>query len=434
MLKNGRHPVRQGREVPAGKETRMSEIAEPLVENEQAAGDILVVDDNPDNLRVLSMMLTENDYKVRPAPSGPLALRSAGSRPPDLILLDINMPEMNGYEVCRKLKENPVTAHVPVIFISALDDTADKVKAFKAGGVDYINKPFHLQEVLARVKVHVSLREAQQRLSERNEHLQEIIGKLEETQQELVETRKMASLGNLVTGIAHEINTPVGVGITSASFLVDVTEKIEALLGEGDMKYSDLTKYLGTCRETSQFILTNLQKTGELIQGFKQVSVDQYPEKRIRFNLNSYLRAVMGTLALGREAKKARIRIDCSETLEILSYQDAFEQILTNLFGNAILHGFHGKEKGTITLEANREEGQLHLLFRDDGAGIEEEILPRIFDPFFTTNKQTGTGLGLHVVFNIITQKLGGSIQCESVPGEGAAFSITLPLETEEVP
>lgn len=410
----------------------MGENTEPIEDKEQATGDILVVDDNPDNLRVLSMMLTENDYKVRPAPSGALALRSAGSRPPDLILLDINMPEMNGYEVCRRLKENPATAHVPVIFISALDDTADKVKAFKAGGVDYINKPFHLQEVLARVQVHISLRKMQRRLSERNQHLQEIIGKLEATQQELVETRKMASLGNLVTGIAHEINTPVGIGITSASFLVDITEKIETLLEKGEMKYSDLTKYLGTCRETSQFILTNLQKTGELIQGFKQVSVDQYPEKRIRFNLNSYLRAVMGALALGGEEKKIRTRIDCSDTLEIRSYQDAFEQILTNLFQNAVLHGFQGRQTGNITLSANREEGQLHLLFRDDGAGIAEELLPRIFDPFFTTNKQTGTGLGLHVVFNIITQKLGGSIQCESTRGEGTAFSITLPLEAEE--
>jgi signal transduction histidine kinase len=202
-----------------------------------SVADILVVDDTPDNLRLLSTMLTEHGYKVRKVISGQLALRVVSLAPPDLILLDINMPQMNGYEVCEKLKADPQTSKIPVIFISALDDVWDKVKAFDVGGVDYIGKPFQVEEVLARVRNQLSIRELQKQLMEQNAHLVQeihdrqkveealrqsearerdkaqklelILEKLKRTQSQLIQAEKMSSLGQMVAGVAHEINNPV---------------------------------------------------------------------------------------------------------------------------------------------------------------------------------------------------------------------------------
>lgn len=182
---------------------------------------ILVVDDTPANLRLLVGMLTDKGYKVRPVMDGELALTGAKAIPPDLILLDINMPKMNGYEVCEKLKENELTREIPVIFISALDDVLDKVQAFQAGGVDYVTKPFQVEEVLMRVETHLSIRQLQRSLTAKNQDLEAIVQQLKNTQEQLIQSEKMAALGQLVAGIAHEINTPLGAIRSSVENIAD---------------------------------------------------------------------------------------------------------------------------------------------------------------------------------------------------------------------
>jgi signal transduction histidine kinase len=171
---------------------------------------ILVVDDTPANLRLLVNLLTENGYKVRAVPRGKLALAGIKTAPPDLILLDIMMPEMDGYEVCEKLKADPETKEIPVIFISAINEVLDKVKAFAVGGVDYISKPFQVEEVLARVETQLENRSLQKSLQAKNQELGRALAELQAAQNQLVLSEKMAALGQLVANIAHEINTPLG--------------------------------------------------------------------------------------------------------------------------------------------------------------------------------------------------------------------------------
>ena len=171
---------------------------------------ILVVDDTPANLRLLSGILANQEYMVRPVPDGSLALSAAEAEPPDLILLDIMMPDMSGYEVCEQLKADERTRDIPVIFLSAKTEVLDKVKAFEIGGVDYITKPFQAEEVLARVETHLNLRNLQKRLEGKNKALSEALQQLKATQDQLVHREKMAALGQLIAGIAHEINTPLG--------------------------------------------------------------------------------------------------------------------------------------------------------------------------------------------------------------------------------
>lgn len=189
-------------------------------------GNILAIDDTPANLRLLVGILNDRGYKVRAVPSGKLALSGLRQSLPDLILLDIMMPEMDGYEVCQQLKLDELTRDIPVIFISAINEVMDKVKAFAVGGIDYITKPFQVEEVLARVETHLALRSLQKNLIQKNDELACTLEQLKATQEELIQSEKMAALGQLIAGIAHEINTPLGAIRSSAGNIANFLNQI----------------------------------------------------------------------------------------------------------------------------------------------------------------------------------------------------------------
>ena len=237
---------------------------------------ILVVDDTPENLRLLAGILSEKGYQVRPVPNGKLALSAAQKIPPDLVLLDIMMPEMDGYQVCQQLKASEITKDIPVIFISAINDVLDKVKAFAVGGVDFITKPFQVEEVLARIETHLKICSLQQTLQEKNQDLATAIHQLQATQEHLIQSEKMAALGQLIAGIAHEINTPLGIIGSSinniANFSDDFLEKFpqiyQELSDESKAYFLALLyrathqKFLFTSREKRKF---KQQLTGDLM-------------------------------------------------------------------------------------------------------------------------------------------------------------------------
>ncbi|MEC4805355.1 MAG: response regulator [Jaaginema sp. PMC 1079.18] len=196
-----------------------------LTDEQEFRGNIVVVDDTPANLRLLVEILRNSGYKVRPVPNGRLAIPAIHSSPPDLILLDIMMPEMDGYEVCRHLKSEVDTRDIPVIFISAINEVMDKVKAFNVGGVDYITKPFQVEEVLVRVQTHVAMRSLQKNLQQKNNDLAQTLEQLQSTQNQLIYSEKMVALGQLVAGVAHELNTPLGAIRSSIGNITDFLEQ-----------------------------------------------------------------------------------------------------------------------------------------------------------------------------------------------------------------
>ena len=265
-----------------------------------------------------------------------------------------------------------------------------------------------------------------------NEGLAEALERLKEAQMQLVQAEKMASLGALVAGIAHEINTPVGVGVTAASTLQARAGQLRELYEREELRRSDLDRFVGLAEESTQIILRNLQRAADLIHSFKQVAVDQSSGERRRFKLRGYIDEILLSLRPQLKRTTHSVELDCPDDLVLDSYPGAIAQILTNLVANSLLHGFENRQRGHIRIAVRAEPGRVELAYSDDGRGIAPEYLPRIFDPFFTTKRGVGgSGLGLHIVYNLVTQKLGGTIQVASEPGSGARFTLQLPMQTQ---
>ncbi len=401
---------------------------------------ILVVDDTPANLRLLTELLIQNGYEVRPAPNGRLALKTVESKLPDLILLDIMMPDLDGYEVCRQLKASERSRDIPVIFISAINETMDKVKAFSIGGVDYITKPFQPEEVLARLKTHLAIRVMQQQLEIQNTQLHQEIAErklfeeqLIKTRNELVQSEKMASLGRLVAGFAHELNTPIGVAVGSASALQDNVNCINQLLEQEEVDEEELLANLETVKEAARLTLSNLKRAANLVKSFKRTAVDQTSDQIRRFEVKALIEDVINMLQNRFKRTAIQIQVDCPTDLVIKSMPGAIEQILTNLLMNSLIHGFDdGKNAGNINIKVQFEENNLHLEYSDTGKGIAPENLEKIFEPFFTTYRaQGGSGLGMYICYNLIITQLNGTITCESTPDKGVVFRIDYPIDLQ---
>ena len=255
---------------------------------------------------------------------------------------------------------------------------------------------------------------------------------LKETQASLVQAEKMASLGLLVAGIAHEINTPVGIAYSCASHLATRTRDLVQALEGGALKKSELLAYGAAAAESTRLMSGNLSRAAELIRSFKHVAVDQASAELRRFDLKTYLNEVVTSLGPRLRTTPHRVEVSCPDGIVINGYPGAFSQVVTNLVMNALDHAFETKPNGTIAIavEAAPDGGEVDLSFHDDGKGIPAAAREKIFEPFFTTRRGSGgSGLGLHIVFNLVTQSLGGRISVDSAEGEGTTFHIRFPRE-----
>lgn len=286
------------------------------------------------------------------------------------------------------------------------------------------------QELLTFVSLHLATalqrRQAQESLQLAYADLQRHMEELRRTQSELIENEKMASLGRLVAGVAHEINTPLGIGVTAATHLEELFGDIEA--GCGDPPPPQLQAVLNDARRCVQLVLSNLNKADRLVKSFKQVAVDQSNEQQRRIHLKSYLDDVLASLGPRLKRTPHRVVVECPPELEIETLPGALYQIVANMVINALLHAFDEEHAGTIRIRVQRAGDGVELRFADDGKGMSEDVRHSVFEPFFTTRRGSGgTGLGLHLVYNLVTQLLHGSIECSSAPGRGTEFIIQLP-------
>jgi DNA-binding LacI/PurR family transcriptional regulator/signal transduction histidine kinase len=270
---------------------------------------------------------------------------------------------------------------------------------------------------------------ANAKLNNTLETLRKTLENLEQAHEQLIISEKMVALGRLVAGVAHEINTPVGVSITASSFLKDFTIKLKEKFNSGNLKRSDLIKLFDMCDETMDIMLFNLNRASHLIKSFKQISVDQSVEEKRVFNVKEYINEILLSLKPKLSRVMHNVEVDCPEDLNIYSYAGGFSQILSNFIENTILHAFNEDEKGSISVKVSYDNNILVLTYSDDGKGISKEDISKIFDPFFTTKRNFGgTGLGLNIVYNIVTQHYKGSINCESIPEKGTTFIVKIPI------
>ncbi len=560
-----------------------------------ASADIMVIDDTPENLRLLMKILTDEGHRVRPMVDGELAIAAARQSPPDLVLLDIKMPRLDGYGVCQQLKADDRTRDIPIIFLTVLDEAVDKVRGFTLGAVDYVSKPFETAELLVRINHQLQLRSLQQTLLQQNQQLQaevaqrkatetalrfseekfsktfqnsplpstlialnthcyidvnqafleqsgyrltDVIGKspteldlwvnpddrtllfeqlqeqgyvhgfeaqlqtkekqskqvvlfleviqieqqqylltmgedisarkaaeqklankteqltqtletLRETQSDLIQSAKMAALGNLVAGVAHEINTPIGTALLAASTLEVESERFQQILASQpglrnqapadpaqasspvvgvESMMDEIQDYGAVAQECSHLIHCNLHRAGELIQSFKQVAVDQTSLQLRSFNLKTYLEEVLLNLQPTLKRTPHQIQLMGDDAIVLESYPGALSQVITNLIMNSLEHAYFDNQAGQLTLHWAVQDERIQLIYRDDGQGIDPDAMQQLFEPFFTTARHRGgSGLGLHIAYNLVCQTLQGSLSVNSTVGEGTAFTLVLP-------
>jgi two-component system sensor histidine kinase/response regulator len=358
-------------------------------------GDILIVDDNPVNLQLLSLMLIQQGYRVRSADSGPHAFIEIQAHLPDLILLDIMMPMMSGYEICKRLKEDERTRHIPVIFISALDATEDKVRGFDVGGVDYITKPFQLAEVLARVETHLALRNMQRRLEQQNMELE----------------AQNAELDAFAHTVAHDLKNPL-TALIAAGFLL---ERHHATMPE-----EKLSRYVRIVAQNGR-VMNNIVDELLLLSSVRGMEeIETQP-----LDMRDIVTGVQDRLAYLIEERRGEIVLPDDWPMAS-GYAPWVEEVWANYISNALKYGGrppHVELGGTIEIN-----GWVRFWVRDNGRGLTSEEQERLFTPFERLHqiRAEGHGLGLSIVQRIV-EKLGGQVGVESEIDRGSAFYFTLP-------
>lgn len=380
------------------------------------------------------MILGEYFDGLTSAKDGLEALELYESGAFDIVISDVSMPNMNGVELARRIKENNPKQRI--IITSSTEDTTHMIDLVNIGINRFLPKPIrferlldYLNDVAIGIQNERRIVEYQNLLEKKNEELETALQELQKTQKQLVESEKMASLGQLVSGVAHEMNTPVGICVTAMSHLMDKTETLEQLFVGQQLKRGDMEKFVSQFKEGGMLVQKNLERAARLVQVFKQISIDQHVGDLIETDLCKFIQNIVSTFSAEVQEKNISWKIDCAETLRVNLYPDAYSEIVANLITNALEHGCSQNGDTEIRIKADTNEGKLELVVQDNGRGISQQNIEAVFTPFFTTARGVGkVGLGLSIVYNLVTHKLNGTIRCESDENRGTTFIVTLPL------
>jgi len=402
------------------------------------APEVLIAEDNPD-MRALLATLVGQEFRVRTAKNGREALEKLDERLPDLLLSDVMMPVMSGLELCREVKQNPATRALPVVLVTSKAERDMKIEGLELGADDYVTKPFHPRELMARVRSLVRVVSLQKQLSRRNASLESALDELKQAEVQLVQSERLAAVGELAAGIAHEVNNPVNFALNSARTLEAVVQDFRSSVEDSGSEAPSVSQRSATTVddlasdvvELAEIIREGLSRTASLVGDLRDFSSPgqlgtQIPGVQVEKGLRSTLQLVRHDL----EKRGAEIHLSIEEGLpSIVGDISGLNQVFLNLLKNA--GEALGPAGGRIDVSLTRHAGELVVEVSDDGMGIRPDHLNRLFEPFFTT-KDTGegTGLGLSISRRIVAAH-GGRIEVASASGEGTRFSVHLPISRE---
>ncbi|MGJ5629753.1 sensor histidine kinase [Nostoc sp. CALU 1950] len=417
-----------------------------------ARGIVLVVDDNPANLQVLSSFLDQSSFEVWATRSGEKAIQRLDSdHLPDLILLDVMMPGIDGFETCKHIKSDPRIQDIPIIFMTALSDTTEKIKGLRLGAVDYITKPFQYEEVLVRIEHQLKLRNLTKTLIAKNTELQQ-------AQTQLIQAEKVAALGYLTAGIAHEVNNPINFIAGNLNFVEQYVQEIVDLLKlyqkylpdppieiKNAIQTKDISFLLNDLSKIIQSMQVGTDRVTEIVSSLNKFSRHREAGKKLA-NLHEGLESTL--LILGHRLKAnghcraIKVIKEYGELPSIECYPGEINQVFMNLICNAVdaieeiqkNQDFEENSKylGVIWIKTESIGERVILRIADNGSGISEAEQIKVFDAFYTTKPiGKGTGLGLSISYQIVVKNHHGKLTCHSTQGKGTEFVIELPIQTK---
>jgi signal transduction histidine kinase len=395
---------------------------------------ILIVDDKQENLELLTQILESEGFEIAFATNGEQAIQIATIFLPALILLDVMMPGIDGYETCRRLKSLSGLKEIPVIFVTGKANINDVVEAYNVGGVDYVTKPIRHEEIIARVTTHLQL---QALISLRDELIVTLrdqnieVEKMSRLKDEKLEkSEQFNHIGELVGELTHEVATPLGVINTAVSTLVDHRRKLVTKMEENQLSKRSFNDFIEISGESYEIVLSNLGHAIHLVNSFKKIIVGEFSQNKTLFEVGAYLEDIEHILIPKLKRSKHQLKTDCPGIIMLCTESGALSQILINLINNALIHAFDDDQQGTIKITASESISSIILEVSDDGKGINQNQQKNIFDKYFTTKQQEGgSGLGLYIVKKLVNDNLMGEISLKSNIREGSVFTITLAKE-----
>ncbi len=428
----------------------------------QAAADapeVLIVEDNRD-MRELLAFVVGQEFRLRTARNGREGLAAVHERAPDLVLTDVMMPEMSGTELCRAIKQDPELVGLPVVLVTSKAEREMKIEGLEGGADDYVTKPFHPRELLARVRSLLRVRQLQTDLEDRNwalermnEELERALSDLKEAEVQVLQSERLAAVGELAAGVAHEVNNPVNFALNALRTLrANVEALAEASRAVGELDARDPARLAGQLRELEEVQARTepVERAAELLELVRIVTEGLERTSRLVGDLRDFAgsgrgehahtavnlrRGIDSTLQLlGRHLQEADVTVERAlgdQPLVVSGDPAALNQVFLNLLKNSA-EALDGQTGGRIWIEAGTDDGWVSVTIRDNGPGVPEEARTRLFEPFFSTKEAgQGSGLGLSICRRIVGEH-GGTIVATGPPGEGAAFTIRLPAERAE--